>query len=109
MSSEQNYKPGELPQPPMASEEQAAEVLRVWVSPGKEQQTTLKPMWEDVGLWGMMLAGVVRDVSAAYARKGHNEEEVFKRIFETFEAEFVVAHDVGDLSADGDTPPEQKN
>ena len=94
----------EIPPPPIAAEDEAAEILRVWVVPGKTQQCNIKLSWEDPGVWGMLLAGVARDVTAAYEQKGLNPQEVFERIFAVFESEFLPATDLDTDGADADAP-----
>lgn len=93
--------PTELPPPPIALEPGATEVLRVWVAPGHEQQVSFKTTWEDPGVWGTLLAGIVRHAAEAYEKQGLDAQEVFERIYSIFEAEFIPAVDV---AAEPDTP-----
>ena len=99
--SDENNLSGSMPAPPLSSEEGAIEVLRVWVAPSQEQQANIRLTDADEGVWGLLLAGVVRDIANAYASQGRDPQEVFKRIFETFEAEFMPVQEVEDDGAAG--------
>ncbi len=83
----------EIPPPPLAVEPGAIEILRVWVAPGHTQQSKLQMAWEDPGNWGLLLAGVARDVAAAYEQQGLDPQEAFERIYAVFESEFVPVTD----------------
>ncbi len=91
MSNDIVPKPNDLLPPPLAMEPGAVEVLRVWVAPGHDQQVSFKTTWEDPGVWGTMLAGVVRHAAEAYEKQGHDPQQAFERIFAMFEAEFTPA------------------
>ena len=101
MSTEENNKPVELPPPPLALEPGAAEILRVWVAPGHDQQVSFKTTWEDPGVWGTLLAGIVRHAAEAYEKQGRDAREVFERIDATFESEFIPPVEI---PVDSDTP-----
>jgi hypothetical protein len=79
----------ELKPPPVAeSDPQAAEVLRVWATPGSPQQLTLRTTWKDAGAWGLMLVDIARHASKAYGREGQDPNVVLARIRELFDAEW---------------------
>ena len=83
-----NKKPTrELELPPMASNAQSVEVLRVWAAPGLHQQLTLRTTWKDSGAWGLLLADVARHAAKAYANEGHNAADVLTRIRQLVDAE----------------------
>ncbi|MES2423270.1 MAG: DUF5076 domain-containing protein [Pseudomonadota bacterium] len=104
----------EIPPPPLAIEEGAVEVLRVWVGSNQAQQSKLKMLWEDPGTWGLLLAGVARDIAGAYERQGKDPQEAFSRLFEVFQSEFLDAVETTDEDGEpAEMPaldaPEQKN
>ena len=80
--------------PPIASESNAQEVLRVWASPGKPQQLTLRTTWKDPGAWGLLLADVARHAANAYGNEGEDPKAVLERIRELFDAEMFNPTDV---------------
>ena len=81
-------KPRELALPPISSNPEAVEVLRVWAAPGQPQQVVLKTTWADAGAWGLMLADVARHAANAYANEGSDPAEVLARIRRLLDAEF---------------------
>lgn len=83
-----------LPEPELAHEEGASEVLRVWVGADGTLQCNLKVQWEDPGQWGLLLAGIARDVAGAYERQGADAQAAFERLYAVFESEFVPTTDV---------------
>lgn len=84
---------GTLPPPELAQEDGASEVLRVWVGPDATLQCNLKVQWEDPGQWGLLLAGIARDVAGAYERQGLDPQAAFERLYSVFESEFVPTTD----------------
>lgn len=79
----------ELDAPPIAaSDKGAVEVLRVWASPGKPQELTLRTTWKEPAAWGLLLADVARHAANAYAAEGHDRDEVLARITAMFQAEW---------------------
>jgi hypothetical protein len=96
----------EIPPPPLAIEEGAMEVLRVWVGREQAQQSKLRMLWDDPGTWGYLLAGVARDIAGAYERQGRDPQEAFSRIFEVFQSEFMEPVEAtGEDGLDGLEPP----
>lgn len=85
---------GTLPPPELAHEKGAAEVLRVWVGADNTLQCNLKLQWEDPGQWGLLLAGIARDVAGAYERQGADPQAAFERLYAVFESEFVPTTDI---------------
>lgn len=85
----------ELDTPPIATADKCAvEVLRVWASPGKPQQLTLRTTWKEPAAWGLLLADVARHAANAYAAEGHDRNEVLARITTMFQAEWTHPTDV---------------
>jgi hypothetical protein len=80
--------PGELKIPPAAKgNRDAQEILRVWSS-GDHQDFIMKhDMWDDPAAWGLLLVDVARHVSRAFHERGHDKDEVYRRILEGFRAE----------------------
>jgi hypothetical protein len=58
----------ELTTPPIAENEQAVEVLRVWAGPGDPQQMTLRVTWKQPAAWGLMFVGRRRATRSASVR-----------------------------------------
>lgn len=76
--------------PPVANEDcEAVEVLRVWASPGKPQQLTLRTTWKDPGAWGLLLVDVANHAALAYEAEGRDPKEVIARIRELWDAEWT--------------------
>jgi hypothetical protein len=78
----------DLERPLAAGNPEAQEVLRVWAIPGAEQIVTLKTMWKEPGIWGVLLVDVARHAALAYERQGHDPRQVLDRIRELFDAEW---------------------
>jgi hypothetical protein len=79
-----------LPVPPLAeANPEAVEVLRVWATPGRPQQLTLRTTWKDPGAWGLLLVDVARHAAQAYKGEGRDPEEVLMRIRALWEAEWA--------------------
>jgi hypothetical protein len=78
----------ELEPPPLASSDPTAEeILRVWSSPTRAYQLTLRTHWDDPGAWGILLVDIAKHAAQAYARKGEDRCAALRRIVELFEAE----------------------
>ena len=78
----------ELDPPPLASSDPTAEeILRVWSSPTRPYQLTLRTHWDDPGAWGILLVDVAKHAAQAYARNGEDCGAALRRIVELFEAE----------------------
>jgi hypothetical protein len=78
----------ELDLAPLASSDPAAEeILRVWSSPTRPYQLTVRTHWDDPGAWGILLVDVAKHAAQAYARKRKNRGAVLRRIVELLVAE----------------------
>jgi hypothetical protein len=79
-----------LDPPDLASQSDATEILRLWVTPQWEQmQVSLKPHHPDPSVWGIALVDVARHVAKAYAlNHGISEEQALQRIRQVFDAEW---------------------
>jgi Domain of unknown function (DUF5076) len=78
----------DLEPPPIASDSQATEVLRIWAAPDSPQQLTLRTTWKDPGAWGLLLVDVARHAANAYAKEGQDRITALARIRELWEAEW---------------------
>jgi len=78
----------ELPKPDSVGQaERALELARIWLV-DSHQEVVLSPrMWKDPAAWGIMLSDLAFHVANAYAREGHNKNDVLTRIYDAFEAE----------------------
>jgi hypothetical protein len=74
--------------PPLASDREAIEILRVWAAPDDAQQVTLRTYWSDPAAWGLLLVDIARHASVAYGREGRDPTETLARIREGFDAEW---------------------
>ena len=84
----------ELEPPPIASEESACEILRVWGGPDLPQQFTLKTTWDDPAAWGLLLVDIARHSAKAYATSGSmSEAQALERIKMLFDAEWHSSTD----------------
>ena len=77
-----------LEPPPLASNREAVEILRVWAAPNDAQQVTLRTNWSDPATWGLLLVDIARHASLAYGREGRDPTESLARIREGFDAEW---------------------
>jgi hypothetical protein len=82
-----------LDPPPIATQPNAVEVLRVWARPQSPQQLTLRTCWKDPGAWGLLLVDVARHAAQAYAREGHDAKVALTRIRELLDAEWEFPTD----------------
>ena len=79
----------ELAKPPIAKEEGAHEVLRVWSGQDLPQQYVVETIWDDPGAWGLLLVDVARHVAKAYeGSHGINESDALDRIKQLLDAEW---------------------
>ena len=80
----------ELPIPGPAREDPtSAEILRIWLSQGRQHVTLRHEIAEDPGAWGLLLVDVARHVSNAYAQtEGADPNEILERIKWGFDAEW---------------------
>ena len=93
---EQEESHGELSLPPIAENSAAVEVLRVWAVPGEGQEYSVRPIWEDPGVWGLLLVDLARHVAYAYEQQGMRGEDALWRIKEMFDAEWSAPTDPPD-------------
>ena len=80
----------EMQIPPVAaSDREAFEILRVWISEGN-QHVTLKPgVWDDPFAWGMMLVDLGRHIANAYQQTDRMQSAAaLERIKLGFDAEW---------------------
>lgn len=79
-----------LDPPDLASQSDAAEILRLWVKPHWDQlQVSLVPHHPDPSVWGIALVDVARHVAKAYSLKhGIPEDQALQRIKAVFDAEW---------------------
>jgi len=90
-----------LEPPPLASNREAVEILRVWAAPNDAQQVTLRTNWSDPAVWGLLLVDIARHAALAYEREGRDPTETLARIREGFDAEWATPTDKPeDLSGD---------
>jgi hypothetical protein len=87
----------ELPIPPSSlAGESATEVVRVWINADKRMDTSLRTVFPDPMLWGMLLVDIARHVARAYEQDGaHTQDEVLSRIRTGFDAEWGNPTDLG--------------
>ena len=79
----------ELAKPPIADEENARELLRVWGGPDLPQQYVIDTGWDDPGAWGLLLVDVARHVAKAYESGGGiNRSDALDRIKQLIDAEW---------------------
>ena len=84
----------ELSPPPLAQDQRAHEVLRVWAGEGLPQQCSLQTTWEDPAIWGLLLVDIAHHAARAYANTGVlSEQEALERIGLGFIAEWSSATD----------------
>jgi hypothetical protein len=87
--------PRELPIPhPAPGDANARELVRVWDS-GGTQPVSLSPLlWEDPGIWGIVLADLAQLIAEAYGKSGQmNSAAALARIKGGFDAEWEFATD----------------
>ena len=86
----------ELSPPPLAQEQSAHEVLRVWTGDNLPQQCVLQTTWQDPASWGLLLVDIARHAARAYANTGSlSEKQALDRILLGFNAEWSSATDSG--------------
>ncbi|MDH3281082.1 MAG: DUF5076 domain-containing protein, partial [Gammaproteobacteria bacterium] len=85
----------ELAKPPIAKEDGAHEVLRVWGGPDLPHQFVVETTWDDPGNWGILLVDVARHAAKAYeGSHGINEADALDRIKQLLDAEWSSPTDV---------------
>lgn len=87
----------ELPIPPSSlASESATEVVRVWINADKRMDTSVRTVFPDPMLWGMLLVDIARHVARAYEKDGTlSEDEALSRIRTGFDAEWGHPTDLG--------------
>ncbi len=84
----------ELDKPPVAREDGAVEILRVWGGENLPQQYSLLPTWEDPAAWGMLLVDIARHAAKAYSDTGGmSEAEALARLKAGFDVEWGTPTD----------------
>lgn len=84
----------ELPIPPDAATGNSTELARVWTDGGESYVSIATGVFEEPGIWGIMLADLARHAANAYAQsEGRDPEEVLKRIKALFDAEWEAPTD----------------
>lgn len=89
----------QLTPPPIATEEDALEILRVWGGTDMPLQSVLSTTWDDPAAWGLLLVDLARHVSKAYTQQGWSEQEALARIKMGFDAEWESPTDTPDVMA----------
>ena len=81
---------GELQVPPaVINDKQAVELLRVWLSGGKQHISIRYDAWDDSAVWGLLLVDLARMVAQGHAQnQGRDANAVLGRIKEAFDAEW---------------------
>jgi hypothetical protein len=82
--------PNELRVPPqVASQPDAREVLRVWISNGSQHFVLRADEWDDPAAWGLLLVDIARNAARAQAQRvGGTAESALERIRAGFDAEW---------------------
>jgi hypothetical protein len=79
----------ELPIPDaVVNAEQKAEIARIWLADGDQVAVISPRLWDDPGVWGLMLVDVARHVAQAYAARGVPGEFALQKIREALDAEW---------------------
>jgi len=87
-------KSRELEKPPIAQENGAFEILRVWGGNDLPQQFALNTTWDDPAAWGLLLVDIARHTAKAYEHKGNiTQQEALIRIKQLFDAEWEAPTD----------------
>ncbi|MCI1711596.1 MAG: DUF5076 domain-containing protein [Chiayiivirga sp.] len=68
--------------------EQKAEIARIWLADGDQVAVISPRLWDDPGVWGLMLVDVARHVAQAYAAQGVPSDYALQKIREAFDAEW---------------------
>jgi hypothetical protein len=82
-------KPDELPIPSAVStDKQSFEILRIWISSGKQVVTLKDRVWKDPAAWGLMLADLAKHVARMYQQTEEMDyHQCLIRVLEGFHAE----------------------
>jgi hypothetical protein len=85
----------QLPVPDAAKKDAGSkEVLRVWIANKSQHVSIQADVWDDVGVWGILLADLARHVANAYHQQtGLDRAEAFLRIKALLDAELTSPTD----------------
>ena len=88
-------KLSELPiPPPIASDKNARELLRVWAAHGRQHISIATEVWDDPAAWGIMLVDLAKHIARSYQeRENVDAAQTLKRIKEGFDAEWATCTD----------------
>ncbi len=71
------------------SNQEAFEILRVWISEGRQHVSLSPGVWDDPAAWGLMLVDLARHVANAYQQSNRMKSAAaLERIKLGFEAEW---------------------
>jgi hypothetical protein len=88
-----------LPVPPEALQQGGIEVLRAFIVEGK-LEVSLRRAFEEVDLWGMLIADVARHAARVFATETQmSEDQALANIRAMFDAELDEPTDPGSTSA----------
>lgn len=83
-----------LDPPPIATDIESSEVLRVWAIANAPHQLTINTTWKDPGAWGLLLVDIARHASLAYEADGRMDASAaLARIRSLFDAEWDAPTD----------------
>lgn len=84
----------ELPIPPQISAGNGTELVRVWTNDEGAYVSVATGVYEEPGVWGIVLADLVRHVANAYEQaEGLDRAEVIQQIMALFAAEWDAPTD----------------
>ena len=87
----------ELPIPAAAVHDvKSLELVRVWAAQGQQHVSLATEVWEDPGVWGILLVDLARHVARAYEQTAAADRHaVFQRIRDAFDVEWENPTDTG--------------
>ncbi len=78
-----------IPPPVVDQDDNAFELLRVWIAQGGQHVSIRGETWEDPAAWGIMLVDLARHVSRMYDQSsGQPASAVLRQIRSGFDAEW---------------------
>ena len=78
-----------LDAPPMSHEDPGAvELVRLWITPDRGTQVSIRTAFDDPNAWGILLVDLANHVADAYAREGEDRDQVLARIKDAFDEEW---------------------
>ena len=87
----------ELEPPRIATDgSKALELLRLWASTSGPHQMVLKKGFDEPGVWGILLADVVRTAASVYASEGMEFDVAFERIQSVLTRELAAPSSPGE-------------